>query len=118
MTETKRAVMGTTLTLNTMKDPNPEKPFDIIEQLLSKDIDYTSEDETGPAKGEHELEEDLGDLSSGPLEMEEISDIHEETPVPTSELEVDLLAAANNSSSGRPPDASHLHASSSFRRPR
>src|SRR6266581_7610096 len=91
MTETKRAVMGTTLTLNTMKDPDPEKPFDIIEQLLSKDIDYTSEDETGPAKGEHELEEDLGDLSSGPLEMEEISDIHEETPVPTSELEVDSL---------------------------
>ena len=91
MINTKRAVMGATLTLNTMKDPDPEKPFDIIEQLLSKDIDYTPEDETGPTKGEQELEEDLGDLSSGPLEMEEISDIHEETSVPTSELEVDAL---------------------------
>jgi len=74
-----------------MKDPDPEKPFDIIEQLLSKDIDYTPEDETGPAKGEQELEEDLGDLSSGPLEMEEISDIHEENSMPSSELEVDAL---------------------------
>ncbi len=91
MINTKRAVMGTTLTLNTMKDPDPEKPFDIIEQLLSKDIDYTPEDETGPAKGEQELEEDLGDLSSGPLEMEEISDIHEENSMPSSELEVDAL---------------------------
>jgi RNA polymerase primary sigma factor len=60
--------------------------------LLSKDIDYTPEDETGPTKDEQELEEDLGDLSSGPLEMEEISDIHEDlSPVPTSELEVDAL---------------------------
>jgi RNA polymerase primary sigma factor len=91
MIDIKRAMMGTTLTLNTMKDPDPEKPFDFVEQLLSKDIDYTPEDETGSPKDEHELEEDLGDLNSGPLEMEEISDIHEETPVPTSELEVDAL---------------------------
>jgi len=92
MIQTKRAMMGTTLTLNTMKDPDPEKPFDIVEQLLSKNIDYTPEDETGPAKGEQELDEDLGDISSGPLEMEEISDIHEElTPAPASELEVDTL---------------------------
>jgi len=93
MIDTKRAMMGTTLTLNTMKDPDPEeKPFDFVEQLLSKDTDYTPEDETGPTKDEQELEEDLGDLNSGPLEMEEISDIHEDlSPVPTSELEVDAL---------------------------
>jgi len=72
-----------------MKDPDPEKPFDFVEQLLSKDTtDYTPEDETGPAKDE----EDMGDLNAGPLEMEEISDIHEDlTNVPTSELEVDAL---------------------------
>ncbi len=62
MINTKRAMMGTTLTLNTMKDPDPEKPFDIVGQLLAKDIDYTPEDETGSAKDEQELEEDLGDL--------------------------------------------------------
>jgi RNA polymerase primary sigma factor len=92
MINTKRAMMGTTLTLNTMNDPNPEKPFDIVGQLLAKDADYTPEDETGSAKDEQELEEDLGDLSAGPLEMEEISDIHEElSPGPTSELEVDAF---------------------------
>jgi len=56
MIDIKRAMMGTTLTLNTMKDPDPEKPFDFVEQLLSKDIDYTPEDETGSPKDEHELE--------------------------------------------------------------
>ena len=92
MINTKRAMMGTTLTLNTMKDPDPKKSFDIVGQLLAKDTDYTPEDETGSAKDEQELEEDLGDLSSGPLEIEEISDIHEElSPVPASELEVDAL---------------------------
>ena len=93
MTDTKRAMMGTTLTLNTMKDPSPEKPFNLVEQLLSKDTDYTPENETGPAKDEQELEEVLGDLSTGPLEMEEINDIHEDlsNDVPTSELEVDAL---------------------------
>jgi RNA polymerase primary sigma factor len=91
MIDTKRAMMGTTLTISTIKDPDPEKAFDIVEQLLSKDIDYTPEDETGSAKDEQELEETLGHLSSGSLEMEEISDIHEETPMPTSELEVDTL---------------------------
>ena len=91
MIDTKRAMMGTTLTISTMKDPDPEKAFDIVEQLLSKDIDYTPEDETGSAKDEQELEETLGHLSSRSLEMEEISDIHEETPMPSSELEVDTL---------------------------
>jgi RNA polymerase primary sigma factor len=92
MIDTKRAMMGTTLTLNTIKNSDPEEPLGVVEQLLSKDTDYTPEDETGPAKSEQELEEDLGDLSSGPLEMEEISDIHEElSHLPTSELEVDAL---------------------------
>jgi RNA polymerase primary sigma factor len=91
MIDIKRAMMGTTLTISTMKDPDPEKAFDIVEQLLSKDIDYTPEDETGSAKDEQELEETLGHLSSRSIEMEEISDIHEETPMPTSELEADTL---------------------------
>ena len=91
MIDIKRAMMGTTLTISTMKDPDPEKAFDIVEQLLSKDIDYTPEDETGSAKDEQELEETLGHLSSRSIEMEEISDIHEETPMPTPELEADTL---------------------------
>jgi RNA polymerase primary sigma factor len=110
MINTKRAMMGTTLTLNTMKDPDPEKPFDVVEQLLVKDIDNIPEDETGSAKDEQELEEDLGDLSSGPLEMEEISEginnIHEElSPVPTSELEADALLQLSTIAPAAPPAA-------------
>jgi len=56
---------GTTLTLddkNTNSDP--EKPFDILDQLLPKDLDYTLEDavEEETSKDEQELEEDLNSL--------------------------------------------------------
>ena len=50
MIDTKRAMMGTTLTLNTIKNSDPEKPLGVVEQLLSKETDYTPEDEMGPAK--------------------------------------------------------------------
>ena len=77
----KRAMTGTTLTLNE-KDTNPdqEQSFDIVEQLLTKDLDYTMEDdveeETG--KDEQELEEDLNGLEPASLELEEMSAMHED----------------------------------------
>jgi len=77
----KRAMTGTTLTLNE-KDTNSdqEQSFDIVEQLLTKDLDYTMEDdveeETG--KDEQELEEDLNGLEPASLELEEMSAMHEE----------------------------------------
>ncbi|HEY4389701.1 MAG TPA: sigma-70 family RNA polymerase sigma factor [Ktedonobacteraceae bacterium] len=97
MIDTKRAMTGTTLTLpqtneNTGSD---QKPFDIVEQLLTKDLDYT-EDEDGEetAKDEPELDEDFGVLETGPLEMEpnsleleEISDLHEEISSDSGEIE-------------------------------
>jgi RNA polymerase primary sigma factor len=76
-----RAMTGTTLTLNeTMTNPDQEKAFDIVEQLLSKDLDYTNEDEVeeGPGKDEQELEEDLNGLEPASLELEEMSDMHED----------------------------------------
>jgi len=85
MIDTKRAMTGTTLTLHKTHDSDLEKPFDIVEQLLSKDLNYTPEDaEAGTEKEESELE-DLGgidtgslDLETGPLELEEISDMHDD----------------------------------------
>ena len=77
----KRAMTGTTLTLNE-KDTNSdqEQSFDIVEQLLTKDLDYTMEDdveeETG--KDEQELEEDLNGLEPASLELEEMSAMHED----------------------------------------
>jgi len=77
----KRAMTGTTLTLNE-KDTNSdqEQSLDIVEQLLTKDLDYTMEDdveeETG--KDEQELEEDLNGLEPASLELEEMSAMHED----------------------------------------
>jgi RNA polymerase primary sigma factor len=90
MIDTKRAMTGTTLTLHKSNETDLEKPFDIVEQLLSKDLDYTPDDdaEAGEEKKEHELEEDeisgidTGslELETGPLELEEdMPDMHEDT---------------------------------------
>ena len=124
MIETKRAMTGTTLTLhNTNNTTDPEKPFDIVDQLLSQDLDYTSEDdvEAEPEKDESELEDDLGGLDTGtleletetgPLELEEMADMHEDmTPLPsTGELEevVSILTLPTMATEGehqvrRPP---------------
>ena len=77
----KRAMTGTTLTLNE-KDTNSdqEQSFDIVEQLLTKDLDYTMEDdvEEEPGKDEQELEEDLSSLEPASLELEEMSAMHED----------------------------------------
>ena len=88
MIDLKRAMTGTTLTLNDAQATTDlEKPFDIVEQLLTKDLDYTSEDdvEEEPGKDEQEMEEDLSgletgplELETGPLELEEIPDMHED----------------------------------------
>jgi RNA polymerase primary sigma factor len=88
-----RAMTGTTLTLNDKNtNPDQEKPFDIVEQLLTKDLDYIVEDdvEEEPGKDEQELEEDLGSLEPASLELEEMSAMHEDlTQLPGSpELEV------------------------------
>jgi len=97
MIDTKRAMTGTMLT--TTKDANLAKPFDIVEQLLAKELDYTVEDEvdSGSHKDEPSLEEELEVLETGPLEMEtgslgleELHADHEEiAPLPTTELEGD-----------------------------
>jgi len=114
MIDTKRAMTGTTLTLNKSHTADLDKQFDIVEQLLTKNLDYTSEDdvEAGAEKGGHELDDDLSevdtgslDLETGPLELEELtdSDIHEETP--TSEIGTDSLLVVPPSHSEEEPPA-------------
>jgi RNA polymerase primary sigma factor len=76
-----RAMTGMTQPLNdTTTNPDQEKAFDIVEQLLSKDLEYTIEDdvEEGPGKDEQELEEDLNGLEPVSLELEEMSAMHED----------------------------------------
>jgi RNA polymerase primary sigma factor len=83
MIDTKRAMTGTTLTLNKSHRADPAQPFDIVEQLLSTEADYKSQEEmdTEVEKDEQEMDEDLGgidtgtlELETGPLEMEELPD--------------------------------------------
>ncbi len=105
MIDTKRAMTGSTLTLQNSNTSDLEQSFDIVEQLLAKDLDYTPEEETGAetSKDEPELEEELSpldsdtgplDLDTGALELEDISDAQEEiSPLPSADLEVDRLLA-------------------------
>src|SRR6266567_8661107 len=94
----KRAMTGTTLTLD---DTNPkaeeEQPLDIVEQLLSKELEYTLEDdvEEEPCKDEQEMEEDIPCLEPVSLELEEMSAMHKDlTQLPGSpELEVVSILA-------------------------
>ena len=105
MIDTKRAMTGTTLTLHNQNQldaketPGLEHPFDIVEQLLAKDLDYTVDDEARTGKDDHELEEELTSIDSGPLELEtgplEAEELPEtegltSLPVPTG-LEADPL---------------------------
>jgi RNA polymerase primary sigma factor len=80
MIDTKRAMTGTTLTLNKSHRADPAQPFDIVEQLLSTDPEYKHADDVDieAEKDEQEMDEDLGgidtgtlELETGPLEMEE-----------------------------------------------
>jgi len=114
MIDAKRAMTGTTLTLNNLQENRGlEKPYDIVEQLLSKDLSYTSADnvEEDSVKEERELDEDLSSLETGPLEidtgsleLEDISDMNEEmTPLPeSSELDESVLALPTMETEGEP----------------
>src|SRR5437899_5378602 len=69
---------GTTLTLdNTNTDP--EKQHGIVGDLLATGLEYMAEDDVEePGKDEPELEEDLSGLEPTPIELEEMSDMHED----------------------------------------
>src|SRR5215813_560509 len=93
MIDAKQAMTGTMLT--TPKNADLAKSFEFVEQLLTKDLDYTVEDEAdaGSQKDEPGIDEELEALDTGPLEMdtaslglEELPGEHEElAPMPTTE---------------------------------
>lgn len=81
-----RATTGKTLTLDDkgMKTIDLEKQFD-LDQLLSKGLDNTTEadvieddEDDALIKDDQELDEDLNHLQPAPLELEEMSDMHED----------------------------------------
>src|SRR5579864_2040266 len=81
MIDFQRDATGATLTLSDTKQMSTdlEKQYDdIVDRLLTKDLEYSEEDVEDSGKDEHELEEDLTSLEPAPLELEEMSDMHEE----------------------------------------
>jgi len=93
MVERERAMTGATLTLDDTKETTTDldKHYDdIVGRLLTSDREYRNADDVeGPGKDEQELDEDLTGLEPAPLELEEMSDMHEDlTQLPSStELE-------------------------------
>jgi RNA polymerase primary sigma factor len=81
MMDLKRAMTGTTLTLNDATDTtDQEQPFDFVEQLLKKDLAYTTDDREEIAdKDGQELDDDISTMETGPLELGDTpEDIHED----------------------------------------
>jgi RNA polymerase primary sigma factor len=115
MIDTKRAMTGTTLTLNNSQSTTTdlEKTYDdIVEQILSKDLDYTERNDAddSEAKEEPEMEEDPGgmetgplELETGPLELDEIHEMHEEIAPDTSDLEENILHLPTTTTEPEPP---------------
>ncbi len=118
MIDVKRAMTGTTLTLNnTQENSGPEKPYDLVEQFLKKDLDYTPSDESDESdnphlKDEPEMEEDLErldtgplELDTGPLELDEMPDMHEELAhePDSSELDESILGLPAMTTATEPP---------------
>ncbi len=95
MIDLERAMTGTTLALtNSETTTDLEKPFDIVEQLLNKDLDYTPEDDVEEVeKDEPELEEDLSSLEPASLELDDMSDMQEDLPQEPPELEPPSILA-------------------------
>jgi len=79
MIELERGTAGTISPRHDTETTNRdlEKQYDdIFGRLLNKDLTYT--DDGDNSKDEPELEEDMPGLDTGPLELDEMADIHEE----------------------------------------
>jgi len=94
MIDYERATAEKTLPRNTTPT-NPgllEDSFDVVGRLFDKDLDDIEDDVEDPGKDEQELDDDLSGLDSGPLELEEMSDMHEELTQLTDSRDLETAA--------------------------
>jgi RNA polymerase primary sigma factor len=112
MIDVKRAMTGTTLTLKDSQDNSgTEKSFDFVEQLLTKDLDYTShDDEEGRKEGEEGIDTGPLEMETGALELDEMPDMHEDLPqdhdpsdMDESMLSLPTIPAESEAPARRPP---------------
>ncbi len=90
MIDVQREATGPMLTLD--DDDTKDTTIDlskqcdeIVDRLLIKDLEYNEDDAESPGKDEPEFEEDIANMDTSPLELEELPDIHEDlTQLPDS----------------------------------
>ena len=93
MIDYERATAEKTLPRNDAHtNPDLDDSFDVVGRLFEKGLDDIEDDVEDPGKDEQELEEDLGGLDSGPLELEEMSDMHEELTQLTDSRDLETAA--------------------------
>ena len=79
---------GTRLTLDEKQPANPDltrQCDEIVDRFMTKEIEYTEDDGECSGKDEQELEEDIANLDTAPLELDETPELQEElAQIPTS----------------------------------
>ena len=114
MIDLQLATPDATLTLDDTKQMNNDltKQYnDIVGRLLTPDLPYIEDDVEGPGKDEPELEEDIANMDTAPLELEDMHDMQEElaqcpsspTMETTSILSLPTMSAEDVSPSRRVP---------------
>ncbi len=88
MIELERSTTETTLTLDDKKNMNADlsqQCDELVDRLLTKNLEYIEDEVESPGKDEQEFEEDIANLDTAPLELEEMPDLREDLtqlPVP------------------------------------
>ena len=88
MIDVQPATPGAMLTLDEKQPANPDltRQYDeIVDRFMTKEMEYIEDDGECPGKDEQELEEDIANMDTAPLELEEAPELQEElSQIPTS----------------------------------
>jgi RNA polymerase primary sigma factor len=88
MIDVQPVTTGTMLTLDEKQPANPDltRQYDeIVDRLMTKELEYIEDDGECPGKDEQELEEDIANMDTAPLELDEAPELQEElAQLPTS----------------------------------
>jgi RNA polymerase primary sigma factor len=88
MIELEQSTTETTLTLDDKKNMNADlsqQCDELVDRLLTKNLEYIEDEVESPGKDEQEFEEDIANLDTAPLELEEMPELREDLtqlPVP------------------------------------
>ncbi len=88
MIELEQSTTGTTFTLDDKKNMNADlsqQCDELVDRLLTKNLEYIEDEVESPGKDEQEFEEDIANLDTAPLELEEMPELREDLtqlPVP------------------------------------